>query len=279
MKRPLKLVLVIISAILMGISGAAGQTTFGTITGTVTDPSGAVVPNAKVSVINEQEGTVRQLATGSTGVYTAPNLAVGSYKVEVSAGGFATYSATRLTLSSNQVLNLDVHLSLTQSGTTVQVTGAGAAISTETSNISNLKTTRDLQELPLISRHGGDQGFYSYVLQNPGVNSMPGSSLNNVQGVRQQTGVLPTMDGIAVMAYPIGPGAGAAEPGGRAGGERSTGEHTCRIRHAGQLRGRHQIGIERTARQRILGLQRKQTQCAGFLRDLGSFSRLSRFRR
>ena len=41
---------------------------------------------------------------------------------------------------------------------------------------------------------------------NPGVNSVPGNSLNNVQGVRQVTGVLPTMDGIAVMAYPIGPG-------------------------------------------------------------------------
>ncbi|HUQ90933.1 MAG TPA: hypothetical protein VM120_04565, partial [Bryobacteraceae bacterium] len=81
-----------------------------------------------------------------------------------------------------------------------------AAISTETTNISNIKTSRDLQELPLISRHGGDQGFYSYVLQNPGVNSMPGNSLNNVQGIRQQSGVLPTMDGIAVMAYPIGPG-------------------------------------------------------------------------
>ncbi len=185
---------------------AAGQTTFGTITGIVTDPSGAVVPGAKVSITNEHEGTVRQITTGSTGVYTAPNLAVGSYRLQVSAAGFATYEASGLTLSSNQVLNADVHLALTQSGTTVEVSASGAAISTETSNISNLKTSRDLQELPLISRHGGDQGFYTYVLQNPGVNSMPGNSLNNVQGVRQQTGVLPTMDGIAVMAYPIGPG-------------------------------------------------------------------------
>jgi hypothetical protein len=84
------------------------------------------------------------------------------------------------------------------------VSDAGASISTETTNLSNLKTSRDLLELPLISRHTGDQGFYAFVLQNPGVNSMPGNSLNNVQGVRQQTGVLPTMDGIAVMAYPIG---------------------------------------------------------------------------
>ena len=83
MKRQLESVLVIISAILMGISGAAGQTTFGTITGTVTDPSAAVVPNAKVVITNEQDGTIRQLATGSTGVYTAPNLAVGEPPIPV----------------------------------------------------------------------------------------------------------------------------------------------------------------------------------------------------
>ncbi|HZT33130.1 MAG TPA: TonB-dependent receptor [Bryobacteraceae bacterium] len=206
MRRQFRHFLGLISAILMCTGIAAGQTTFGTITGIVTDPSGAVVPGAKVSITNEHEGTVRQITTGSTGVYTAPNLAVGSYRLQVSAAGFATYEASGLTLSSNQVLNADVHLALTQSGTTVEVSASGAAISTETSNISNLKTSRDLQELPLISRHGGDQGFYTYVLQNPGVNSMPGNSLNNVQGVRQQTGVLPTMDGIAVMAYPIGPG-------------------------------------------------------------------------
>src|SRR3977135_2645420 len=95
---------------------------------------------------------------------------------------------------------------MAKAGFTVQGPPPGAAISTETTNLSNLKTSRDLQELPLVSRHTGDQGFYAFVLQNPGVNSMPGNSLNNVQGVRQQTGVLPTMDGIAVMAYPIGPG-------------------------------------------------------------------------
>jgi hypothetical protein len=194
------------ACLVVSISGSFGQTTFATITGTVTDPSGAVVPGAKVSIISETEGSVRDLTTGSTGVFVAPNLNVGRYRLKAAAAGFAPYERTGMILSANQVFNTDVKLELTQAGTTVQVAAAGTVISTETSNISNLKTSRDLQELPLISRHGGDQGFYTYVLQNPGVNSMPGNSLNNVQGVRQQTGVLPTMDGIAVMAYPIGPG-------------------------------------------------------------------------
>ena len=185
---------------------AYGQSTFGTITGTVVDPSGGVVPNATVIVTSEAEGTVREVTTGSTGVFAVPNLKVGGYRLQVNATGFAGYNATGLNLNANQVLNADVKLNLMQAGAVVQVTDATVSISTETTNISNVKTSRDLLELPLISRHGGDQGFYSYVLQNPGVNSMPGNSLNNVQGVRQQAGVLPTIDGIAVMAYPIGPG-------------------------------------------------------------------------
>src|ERR1051325_9309631 len=188
------------------VPALVAQTTTGTITGTITDPSGAVVPNAKVTVLNEAEGSARDVTATGSGVYVAPNLTVGTYRMRVNAPGFAQSDTTRLILNANQVLNVDVHLSLASAGSTVAVAAEAPAISTETSNISNIKTTRDLQELPLISRHGGDQGVYTYVLGNPGVNSVPGNSLSNVQGVRQVTGVLPTMDGIAVMAYPIGPG-------------------------------------------------------------------------
>jgi hypothetical protein len=195
-----------IAIVALLISTLPAQTTTGTITGTVTDPSGAVVPDAKVTVINEAEGSARELTTNTSGVFTAPNLTVGTYRVRVNAPGFTQFETPDLILNANQVRNADVHLSVAAAGASIQVAAEAATISTETSNISNIKTSRDLQELPLISRHGGDQGVYTYVLMNPGVNSVPGNSLNNVQGVRQVTGVLPTMDGIAVMAYPIGPG-------------------------------------------------------------------------
>lgn len=224
----------------ISISPSFGQTTTASITGTVTDPSGAIVPGAKVTVISEGTGSVREVLTGAAALSFFRNLTIGSYKLAVAVAGFSPYERTGMMLNANQVLNADIKLSLLQAGTAVQVTDQGAAISTETTNISNIKTSRDLQELPLISRHGGDQGFYSYVLQNPGVNSMPGNSLNNVQGVRQQAGVLPTMDGIAVMAYPIGPGPRAAESGRRSGGQRAVGQHPGRIRHRCQLRSRHQ---------------------------------------
>jgi carboxypeptidase family protein len=183
-----------------------GQTTFGSITGTVVDPSGALVPQAKVRVTNMGEGTTRDVTTSSAGVFNAPNLSVGIYRVEISAPGFAPYQSSGLILSANQVINVDAHLSVTQTSTTLQVTEAATPISTETTNLSNIKTSKDLEELPLISRHQGDIGIYSYVLSNPGVSSVPGNSNSNVQGLRQITGVLPTVDGIAVMAIAVGDG-------------------------------------------------------------------------
>ena len=122
-----------------------GQSTFGTITGTVTDPSGAVVPNATVIVTSEAEGTARESTAGSTGVFTVPNLKVGAYRLQVNATGFAGYNATGLNLNANQVLNADVKLSLMQAGAAVEVTDASVSISTETTNISNVKTSRDLR--------------------------------------------------------------------------------------------------------------------------------------
>jgi len=125
-----KLAFILSGIYLLSASNLFGQTTFGAITGTVTDPSGAVLTAAKVSVISEGEGTVRDVTTGSTGVFAVPNLTVGKYRLQVTAAGFAPYERTGIILSANQVFNADIKMSLAQSGTSVQVTDAGAAIST-----------------------------------------------------------------------------------------------------------------------------------------------------
>ena len=98
---------------------ALAQTTTGTITGTLTDPSGAIVTGTKVSVVNEAEGSTRELITNNAGVFTAPNLTVGTYRVLVSAPGFANFETGNLILSANQVLNVDAHLSVASAGTSV----------------------------------------------------------------------------------------------------------------------------------------------------------------
>src|SRR5437868_2245531 len=92
---------------LLFVSAGLAQSTFGSFTGTVKDPSGALVPGAAVEVSNEGTGTTRKVATSSAGVFNVPNLDLGSYRVRVSAQGFSTYDHAGLNLTANQVINLD----------------------------------------------------------------------------------------------------------------------------------------------------------------------------
>jgi hypothetical protein len=68
----------------------SAQTTFGSITGVVTDPSGAAVPSAQITVVNQDTGLTRHQTTAVTGVYTVPDLAPGTYRVRFEGKGFST---------------------------------------------------------------------------------------------------------------------------------------------------------------------------------------------
>src|SRR5881296_1136133 len=184
------------------VSQSAGQTTFGSVTGAVTDPSGGVVPGASVSVTNEGTGNERKVTTSGGGVFNAPNLDVGSYRVTVTAPGFARYERGGLILSANQVLNVDANLELAATATITEVRAAAPAISTETSSLTDVKTNQHLEQLPLeMTRHLADKGFYTYTFLNTGTSSVTFTSIPVINGIRTQSGTLPTMDGIAVTAY------------------------------------------------------------------------------
>lgn len=209
MKRWMGYLLLGICLNLFAVSAGMAQSTFGSITGVVTDPSGAVVPGAKVSVTSVDHGTVRQVDSGNAGTFNVPNLDVGRYRLSVSAPGFAAYERSGLILSANQVLGVNVSLSLAQAGTTVHVT-SNQVISTEATNISNIKTSRDLAQIPSITRQGGDQGIFPYALMNPGASSTNGNSLVKVGGVRQ-IDVIPTIDGVLTNTNETGQGAGPVQ--------------------------------------------------------------------
>src|SRR5690349_5098629 len=107
---------------------AHAQVAGATLSGTVTDPTGAVVPNAKISVRNTATNVTRDLTADSAGFYTSPNLLPGTYEITVSASGFATQvrSGVVLEVGAQQVLNL----ALTVGATTqkVEVTGEAPAV-------------------------------------------------------------------------------------------------------------------------------------------------------
>src|SRR5262245_15095983 len=116
-----------------------GQSTFGAITGTVTDPTGALVPAADVTVTNEDTGLERKVITSSGGVFNAPNLDIGNYRVTVNAAGFARYERGGLAVRSNQVVNVDAKLEIGTTATFTEIRAAAPVISTETSALGDSK--------------------------------------------------------------------------------------------------------------------------------------------
>ncbi len=193
----------LVASLLFGSLGWS-QSTFGSITGTVTDPAAALVPGAEVEVTNEGTGTVRRATTSTGGVFNVPNLDLGRYKVRVSGPGFSTYERTGLTLTANQIISLEVQLSLGATTTLVEVQGVSPVIATETHDLSGTVSHQALISLPLVGRQRGDGGIYSYATLSTGVAAVPSSSTPIIQGSRSSVGILPQMDGIAVMAYPQG---------------------------------------------------------------------------
>jgi O-methyltransferase involved in polyketide biosynthesis len=102
---------------------AAGQSTFGSITGTVTDQSGSVVPAAQITVTSEATGTVRRAETTSAGVFDVPNLNIGgTYRIRIEAPGFHPFERAGLALNANQVLSIDAQLTLGSGAAEVNVT-------------------------------------------------------------------------------------------------------------------------------------------------------------
>jgi len=163
-----------------------------------------VIPGADVEVTNEGTGTNRRVVSSSAGVFNVPNLDLGGYKVRISGKGFAPYERSNLTITANQIINLDVQLTIGSATTLVEVNEPSPIIATEANDISGTVNNEAMQALPLVGRHTGDGGVYSFVTLTTGAASVPTSSTPILQGTRSQVGILPTMDGISVMAYPQG---------------------------------------------------------------------------
>jgi carboxypeptidase family protein/TonB-dependent receptor-like protein len=149
------------------------------ISGTVHDPSGASVPGAKVVVANQALGVARNLTTNDAGLFTAPALTPGTgYSIDVTASGFAGYSAKDLTLQVGQNLDLDVALSVGQTTTEVQVNEAAQLIDDTKTDVSGVINSRQILDLPINGRR-----VDSFVLLTPGVTNDGTFGLLTFRGV------------------------------------------------------------------------------------------------
>jgi Carboxypeptidase regulatory-like domain/TonB-dependent Receptor Plug Domain/TonB dependent receptor len=134
------------------------------IIGTVSDPQGAVVPNANVTVTNVATGVATKTTTDQQGQYQAPELPIGTYKVKVERDGFNTTETAAQTLEINQVLRLDIKLTVGSKGEVVEVTGEAAGVETVNPTMGASVTAQEIVNLPLNGRNTLD-----LALLQPGV--------------------------------------------------------------------------------------------------------------
>ena len=127
----------------------------GNISGTVTDPSGAVIPDAKVVVKNDLTGAQRSTTTTTAGVFFFTSLPTGDYRLTVEKTGFKTSETTGIHLSVNDKLNFPIMLEVGETTQTVSVTGEAVALQTETGEVSNLVGNAQMAALPLNGRYFG----------------------------------------------------------------------------------------------------------------------------
>lgn len=144
----------VVLACLLSASLAYGQLGKGVITGTVADPSGAVVPGATVVLRNQATGVQRAVETNSLGIYRFDFTDVGSYTLAVSVRGFAQYQVHDLVVTVGQTVTNNVQLELAQAGTqTVTVEASGTQlVDTSDAQISGLVGSTTIQNLPLEIR-------------------------------------------------------------------------------------------------------------------------------
>ena len=138
--------------LLAAVASCPGQIGNATISGQVTDNQGAVIPNAKITATETTTGVSTPVVTNSVGYYTVTNLNVGNYSLAVEAQGFQRYERKGLTLTTSEVLGLDVKLNIGSVDQTVEVTTGAPLVETKTSDVTQFIEEKSIDALPLGNR-------------------------------------------------------------------------------------------------------------------------------
>ena len=173
MRRISLLIATLTLALTAGVTFA--QTTSGDLVGTVRDPSGAVIPNATITITNEETGVAVSLKSGDSGEFRAGNLLPGKYDLAVSSSGFQPYTLRAITVELNKASTTNVTLSVGATATVEVSAEAGVALDTTSTNLTQSFSNVELAVLPSTSS-GGSTGFgvLNASLLSPGVASAGG---------------------------------------------------------------------------------------------------------
>ncbi len=132
---------------------SVGQSTYGSISGSVTDPSGAAISDAQVTLTNMGTAEKRTQATGADGLYSFVNLNPGQYRVDVEKSGFKHFARPGVAVEVQQSARIDAALVVGQVTETVEVSSETPLLQTDTSSLGTVVTQRAANELPLNGRN------------------------------------------------------------------------------------------------------------------------------
>src|SRR5499426_2301621 len=153
------------------------QTTYATITGTVTDANGAILPGVRISVRNVETNISSETVSNAEGVYTITQLREGTYTLSAQASGFREFIAKDILLVARDVRRLDINLALGEMRETVQVSAGATLI--ETPRLGDTRTANELKTLPLNTR-----GVWAYLSLSPMIVQRAGGSTISFAGSR-----------------------------------------------------------------------------------------------
>jgi hypothetical protein len=178
-RRALPLVCLAVALLALLPGGAMAQTAgSATITGTVTDASGAVVPAVNITIRNADTGIERQTQTSDAGLYTAAFLPPGNYTVQAAKAGFSTVLRKDLTLQVGQTLAINLSLSVQATQQEVTVTGEAPVVDPEKTERSQVVSEGAVENLPVSGRR-----WDTFVMLTPNVTNDGTSGLVSYRGI------------------------------------------------------------------------------------------------
>ena len=194
---------IVVAALLAAVATAVApaQTTFATITGIVTDPTGAVVPGAELQILHLETNYVYETTANEAGQFTVGNLRDGTFRLRASAPGFQEYVVDDIVLTGRQTRRIDVMLDVGAVDTVVEVSAGASLLETESAVIADTKDREVLRALPLTLRRAWD-----YFTMTPQV-ERTGSWHISIGGTRNNQSIA-AIDGTPINAADGGTGIG-----------------------------------------------------------------------
>jgi Carboxypeptidase regulatory-like domain/TonB dependent receptor len=177
------LVAVLCVLLALWVSSASGQAVFGSIFGTVTDPTGAAVAGANVTVTNVRKGTIDHAITNESGNYSVTHLIPDIYTIQIEGSGFKVIEQKDIVVSADASARLDGQFQVGSATESVEVTGEAPQLKTDRADVAIEFNQKYVGDLPIMNRN-----FTSFELLSPGTQKMVGwshAATENPQGGQQ----------------------------------------------------------------------------------------------